>query len=294
MKKLFIYGLLLPLFLMCKPNTSSVTIDQTYAETLDNERKERDQRRKKYLELCGLFKLDRTGTLFGINAQQQVTTNPEEIKQHIGKFKWNDTAFDFEAFNEIMVTDSADAQIQSKALVLNAIGDSELLFYNHFKWRIITRSGALYLRVWDEKNPALKTFKGFEIFEPNAAFILDADFEYFETSKYELVASKLGIDDVAKFIGSVHFYFEGDAYTLDVGQNGWIMVGDATSGDSTYGGGRYMYIDLPEANGKVQLDFNYLYNPPCSFSEYTTCLFPPRQNRLSFPIEAGELLAHKK
>ena len=294
MKKLFIYGLLLPLFLMCKPKTSSVVIDQTYAETLENERKERDQRRKKYLELCGLFKLDSAGTLFGINAERKVTTNPEDIKQSIGQFQWKGTGFDFEALNEIQVTDTAATEIQSKALVLNAIGDSELLYYDNFKWRIITRSGALYLRVWEEKNPALKTFKGFEIFEPNAAFILEADFEYFKNSKAELVGSKLGIDDLAKFIGKIHFNFNGKAYTLDVGENGWIMVGDATSGDLTYGGGRYMYIDLPEANGKVKLDFNYLYNPPCSFSEYTTCLFPPRQNRLPFPIEAGELLEFKK
>ena len=75
---------------------------------------------------------------------------------------------------------------------------------------------------------------------------------------------------------------------------GWIMVADATSGNSTYGSGRYMYIDLPEKNGKIQLDFNYLYNPPCSYSEFTTCLLPPLQNRLPFPIEAGELLALKK
>lgn len=294
MKKLFIYGFILTLFWMCKPNTTSVIIDQTYSKTLENEREERDQRRKKYLELCGLFKLNAEGTFFGLNAQQQVTTKTEEIKQHVGKFQWNGTAFDFEAFNEIQVKDNADAEIQSKALVLDAIGDSELLYYDNFKWRIITRCGSLYLRVWDKKNPALKTFKGFEIFEPNADFILDADFEYFETSKSELVASKLGIDDVAKFVGNVHFYFEGEAYTLDVGQNGWIMVGDATSGDLTYGGGRYMYIDLPEANGKVQLDFNYLYNPPCSFSEYTTCLFPPSQNRLPFAVKAGELLALKE
>jgi len=55
-----------------------------------------------------------------------------------------------------------------------------------------------------------------------------------------------------------------------------------------------MYIDMPEKNGKVQLDFNYLYNPPCSFSDYTTCLFPPSQNRLPFAVKAGELLALKE
>jgi uncharacterized protein (DUF1684 family) len=38
----------------------------------------------------------------------------------------------------------------------------------------------------------------------------------------------------------------------------------------------------------VTLDFNYLYNPPCAFSDFTTCLYPPRQNNLTFIILAGE------
>ena len=66
------------------------------------------------------------------------------------------------------------------------------------------------------------------------------------------------------------------------------MVGDLTSGESTYGGGRYLYLKLPNTDGKVSLDFNYLYNPPCAFSEFTTCLFPPSQNQLPIKIKAGE------
>jgi hypothetical protein len=68
------------------------------------------------------------------------------------------------------------------------------------------------------------------------------------------------------------------------------MVGDLTSGETTYGGGRYIYLDLPERDGPVTLDFNYLFNPPCAYSEFTTCLFPPRQNQLAFKIKAGELV----
>ena len=37
------------------------------------------------------------------------------------------------------------------------------------------------------------------------------------------------------------------------------MVSDATTGDSTYGGGRYVYLDLPESNGTITIDFNRLY-----------------------------------
>ena len=294
MKKLFFYCFILTLCTQCKNEVKTFQIDKAYIESLEKERKDRDERRVKYLELCGLFKLDTTGTIFGIDKSNKVSTSPNEINQNIGKFQWDGKAFNFEAFNDIKITDSNGTEIQTKSLILNAIGDSEKLFFNAISWRVITRYGALYLRVWDKNNPAIDAFKGFENYAPNSAFIFEADFEYFSTSKSETVASKLGVNDVANFIGKVQFQYDGKLYSLDVGEQGWMMVGDATSGDSTYGGGRYMYIDLPETNGKVTLDFNYLYNPPCRYSEYTTCLFPPRQNILPIAIEAGELLTFKK
>lgn len=294
MKKLLFYCFILTLYTQCKNDAKTFQIDKAYIESLEKERKDRDNRRVKYLELCGLFKLDTTGTIFGIDKSNKVSTSPNEINQNIGKFQWDGKVFNFEAFNDIKITDSNGAEVQTKSLVLNAIGDSEKLFFSAISWRVITRSGALYLRVWDKNNPAIDAFKGFENYAPNSDFIFEADFEYFSTSKSEPVASKLGVNDVANFIGKVQFQYDGTFYTLDVGEQGWMMVGDATSGNTTYGGGRYMYIDLPETNGKVTLDFNYLYNPPCRYSEYTTCLFPPRQNVLPIAIEAGELLTFKK
>ena len=294
MKKLFFYCFILTLCTQCKNEVKTFQIDKAYIESLEKERKDRDNRRVKYLELCGLFKLDTTGTIFGIDKSNKVSTSPNEINQNIGKFHWDGKVFNFEVFNDIKITDSNGAEVQTKSLVLNAIGDSEKLFFNAISWRVITRSGALYLRVWDKNNPAIDAFKGFENYAPNSDFIFEADFEYFSTSKSESVASKLGVNDVVNFIGKVQFQYDGTFYTLDVGEQGWMMVGDATSGSTTYGGGRYMYIDLPETKGKVTLDFNYLYNPPCRYSEYTTCLFPPRQNVLPIAIEAGELLTFKK
>ena len=41
--------------------------------------------------------------------------------------------------------------------------------------------------------------------------------------------------------------------------------------------------------GKVVLDFNKAYNPPCAFTPFATCPLPPPQNRLNVAIEAGEL-----
>ena len=54
-------------------------------------------------------------------------------------------------------------------------------------------------------------------------------------------------------------------------------------------GARFLDIDKePKPNDTFMLDFNKAYNPPCAFSEYTTCPLPPKQNVLKTRIEAGE------
>ena len=65
------------------------------------------------------------------------------------------------------------------------------------------------------------------------------------------------------------------------------MFADATTGEETYGGGRFLYADLLPG-GRVVLDFNRAYNPPCAFNPWTTCPLPPESNKLRVPIRAGE------
>ena len=68
---------------------------------------------------------------------------------------------------------------------------------------------------------------------------------------------------------------------------------DATSGTTTYGGGRYLLdtvkgADLGGEGGRLVLDFNYAYHPSCSYSDEWACPLAPPGNRLPGPIEAGE------
>jgi uncharacterized protein (DUF1684 family) len=67
-----------------------------------------------------------------------------------------------------------------------------------------------------------------------------------------------------------------------------MIFADNTSGKETYPAGRYLYVDPPDAAGKMIIDFNKAYSPPCAFTKFATCPLPPRQNRLPFAIEAGE------
>jgi uncharacterized protein (DUF1684 family) len=68
----------------------------------------------------------------------------------------------------------------------------------------------------------------------------------------------------------------------------FITFADATSGQTTYGAGRFIELPKPDANGQTEIDFNKAYNPPCAFTAFATCPLPPPQNRLPIAITAGE------
>jgi uncharacterized protein len=74
----------------------------------------------------------------------------------------------------------------------------------------------------------------------------------------------------------------------------FLPFADATNGSSTYGAGRYLLdtvkgADLGEHEGRLVLDFNFAYNPSCSYDPVWTCPLAPLENRLDLPVCAGEL-----
>ncbi len=85
-----------------------------------------------------------------------------------------------------------------------------------------------------------------------------------------------------------------EVYWIDVYGGGvFLPFRDATSGRTTYGGGRYLLdtvkgADLGGAPGELLLDFNFAYNPSCSYDPKWVCPLAPLANRLNVPIRAGE------
>ena len=70
---------------------------------------------------------------------------------------------------------------------------------------------------------------------------------------------------------------------------------DETSGKESYGGGRYIDLEIPDIkNGSVTIDFNKAYNPYCAFTTGYNCPIPPRENTLSLAVKAGERYNAKK
>lgn len=92
--------------------------------------------------------------------------------------------------------------------------------------------------------------------------------------------------------GEVHVSIEGEQVRLvlfrETGRGRYFLpFRDTTNGAETYEAGRY--LDPQESpDGVVTVDFNYAYNPYCAYNADWTCPIPPRENRLTVPVRAGE------
>ena len=68
-----------------------------------------------------------------------------------------------------------------------------------------------------------------------------------------------------------------------------IPFRDATTGNETYGAGRYLDLD-PREDDAYDLDLNRAYHPYCAYDDAWSCTLPPPENRLAVRVEAGERL----
>jgi hypothetical protein len=141
----------------------------------------------------------------------------------------------------------------------------------------------------------LAKFTGLRYFPVNESFRFVSAFERIEDPPTVLISKQASGPVPYHHIGQVVFNYAGQEYRLSVFRNlemddkrAWIPFHDATNNGETYGGGRYLDIDIPEAD-TVVVDFNLAYNPYCVYNAYDfNCAIPPAENRLPFGVEAGE------
>ena len=138
-----------------------------------------------------------------------------------------------------------------------------------------------------------KSFSGLRYFDENPALRFTVPIERDSNPQSVQMATSMG--HVAQFIhfGSVRFMVNGQPQVLQLYQGEgqdelFLPFMDATTGNETYGAGRY--LDVAERlDGTVVLDFNNAYNPYCAYdSTKWSCPLPPRENRLMVRLEAGE------
>ena len=136
-------------------------------------------------------------------------------------------------------------------------------------------------------------FDSLDWFPVKREFRITARFEENpEFQRIEMPRSKAGPESYI-IAGWAHFTIGGQACRLTCYQANpkdsktlFVPFRDLTSGETTYGGGRY--IDTRRAESRVPLDFNRAYNPYCVYNYDYACPVPPEENRLPVAIEAGE------
>ena len=144
-------------------------------------------------------------------------------------------------------------------------------------------------------------FRGVEYYLYDPELRVLAEVEKAESESLLIAGSSGSTVRFTRF-GRAGFELAGERRSLELywleGYGGGIFVpfGDATNGVESYGPGRYVLdsvkgADLGMEDGRLVLDFNFAYNPSCSYDPRWACPLCPPPNRLSVPIRAGERLS---
>jgi uncharacterized protein len=142
------------------------------------------------------------------------------------------------------------------------------------------------------------TFKGLPYFDYDPELRVLATLEPAERVQREIATSGEHPYSFTRFARAV-FAVHGQGQSLDLywldgyGGGVYLCFADATSGDETYGAGRYLLdtvkgSDLGSERGRLILDFNFAYNPSCSYDPAWVCPLAPPGNRLPVAIRGGE------
>jgi hypothetical protein len=265
--------------------------NDSYRESIEKWRQERERRLKAddgWLTVSGLYWLKRGESRFGSDPLNDFVL-PESAPPEVGVFTHREGKTTV-AINPGVTVTMNGKPIQSAELKTSkdilTLGDLTLFLH---------RSGERpAIRLKDKHSSIRSEFKGLTWYAVNEAYRVEASFEPYPAPKTLELPNILGDIETYSGPGLVRFRMEGQEIRMEpalVESEGrkqfFFIFRDLTSGKETYPAARFVYADYP-ADGKVVLDFNKAYNPPCAFSPYTTCPTPPPANRLRVRIEAGE------
>jgi hypothetical protein len=166
--------------------------------------------------------------------------------------------------------------------------DYDRLTLGRVKFFVIEREDRFGVRVKDNDSPARKHFSGLRWYPVDPAWKIRAKFI---PAPHEVTfATEVGVKEKDQSPGFVTFTRGGKQFKLEPvteDDHLWFVFRDQTSGKTTYGASRFLYVDLPKG-GVIDVDFNKAENPPCMFTDYATCPLPTPQNRLALAVTAGE------
>lgn len=255
-------------------------------------RLERLRREDGWLTLVGLFWLEEGKNRFGSDPFNRVVFPEGSAPARMGSFDLSDGTVRLLLDPGVVVTHEGKP---ASALTLksDAGGGPTVLQHGTLRFYVIKRGDRFGIRVKDSESGARRNFTGIESFPVDPVWRVVAQFDPYTPPRKMPIPNVLGSPTSETSPGAVVFEAGGRSYRLDaVVEEGseelFLIFGDKTNGHETYGGGRFLYASRPGSDGKLIVDFNRAYNPPCVFTPYATCPLPPPQNKLAIPVEAGE------
>ncbi|MGA3293885.1 MAG: DUF1684 domain-containing protein [Candidatus Acidiferrales bacterium] len=243
-----------------------------------------------WLTVSGLFWLHEGENRFGSDPLSDIVL-PVPVPADAGSFEFHNGRTIVHVKRGVAATihgvrvETAEMHPDSSADQL-VLGD--LTLYVH-------ASGDRYaIRLKDKNGRLRKEFTGLHWFPINESYRVDARFVPYDKPRTIMIQNMMGDVGPETIPGYVEFSLNGQDLRLDAEKDGSslsFVFRDLTSGRETYGAARFLDADLGK-DGRVVLDFNEAYNPPCAYNPYTTCPLPEPENRLRVGIEAGEKTYH--
>ena len=264
-----------------------------YEETILKERREREERFKNsergWLGLVGLHWLRDGENRIGSTPDNDIIL-PADVPGHIGVVLYNNGVATFRAARGVPVY-SNGKQFTLKTLVADIQEEPDFLQIGDLTLVLLDRAGRHLIRVWDRNSQLRKNFTGFNQYAVNPDYCIEARYTDYDIPRLVSIRDVLEIYHETPIQGYVTFKLQGKEYRLEaqVDEDDLMRLDfkDATNGDTTYVGGRFLVAEMPK-DGKVVVDFNRAYNPPCAYTDFATCPLPPAENRLPIRVEAGE------
>ena len=267
--------------------------NEEYEKTILDWRQEVEnnlRRENGWLALAGLFWLRNGTNIIGSDPASDILL-PNRAPAKLG-------TFEFDGNNVTLNVESSLPVELNGVATRNAPLDTDqedvpsFISFTDMRMVVVRRSIGVGIRLWDNTREERLTFPSREWYSVKEEMRVPATYTRFETPKIVKMPDILGAILDEPMQGFVSFELNGKQYELVVEElpdhRLFIQFMDETNGNPTYPSGRYHYTDAIE-DGKVFIDFNKAYSPPCAFTDYATCTFPPQENHLKVKIEAGEI-----
>lgn len=244
-----------------------------------------------WLAVAGLSWLKEGRNLIGSNPLCEVVL-PERGPTFLGIITLRGKTAQFQ------VADGVQVQINDKPatktnLKTNRDPKPSFITWDDMRLVLHEHAGKYAVRIWDNRRAERFSLPPLKWFPINKQFRLPARYTHYPEPKLSGQPDSFGETVEDRMDGHVSFTYDGKKYKLDVTETKdhklFIKFKDLTSSKETYPPSRYYYTEPVGEDGKVIVDFNYAYSPPCAFTAYATCIFAPPQNHLPFRVEAGEI-----